>query len=34
LAGDQETFTITVRYETQELYGKVEATRSFVITAK
>ncbi len=34
LAGDEEIFTITARYDTQELYGKVEATRTFVVTAK
>ncbi|HUT92934.1 MAG TPA: hypothetical protein VMY37_25815 [Thermoguttaceae bacterium] len=34
LAGDEETFTITVRYDTKELYGKVEATRTFVVTSK
>jgi hypothetical protein len=34
LAGDKETFTITVRYDTQELYGKVEAARTFVVASK
>jgi hypothetical protein len=31
VTGDTETFTITVRYDTQELYGKVEASRTFVV---
>lgn len=31
LSGDEETFTITVRYDTKELYGEVEATRTFVV---
>jgi hypothetical protein len=31
LAGDEETFTITVRYDTKELSGKVGATRTFVV---
>jgi len=34
LTGEKEIFTITVRYDTQELYGKVKATRTFVVTAK
>jgi hypothetical protein len=33
LAGDRETFTATVTYETLELYGKVEASRTFTIIA-
>jgi len=31
LDGKQETFTIQVLYDTQELYGKVTATREIVI---
>jgi hypothetical protein len=34
LTGEKETFTITVRYDTQKLYGKVEATRTFVVASK
>lgn len=34
LAEGKETFTITVRYDTQALYGKVEATRTFVVESK
>jgi hypothetical protein len=34
LAGESETFTITVNYDTQELYGKVEASRTFVVAAE
>jgi len=34
LDGDQETFTITVRYDTQELYGKVEAARKIIVRAE
>ncbi len=33
LAGKTETFTIAVKYDTQELYGKVEASRTFTIAA-
>jgi hypothetical protein len=33
LAGESETFTITVRYNTLELYGKVEASRKIVVTS-
>jgi hypothetical protein len=33
LAEKQEQFTITVTYETLELYGKVQATRRFTIAA-
>jgi hypothetical protein len=29
--GDQETFTITVTFETGDLYGKVVATRQIVV---
>ena len=31
LRGEEERFTITVSYDTLELYGKVEASREFVI---
>jgi hypothetical protein len=34
LAGKSETFTITVRYDTLELYGKVEAARTIVVTSE
>jgi hypothetical protein len=34
LAGKTETFTATVKYDTKELYGKVEASRKLIITAK
>jgi len=34
LSGEKEVFTITVTYQTQELYGKVEAWRRCVISAK
>jgi hypothetical protein len=30
----RETFTVTVKYDTLELYGKVEASRKIVLTAK
>jgi hypothetical protein len=33
LAGKSETFTITVSYDTLELYGKVEASRTIVMTS-
>jgi hypothetical protein len=33
-AGSMEVFTITVTYQTHELYGKVEAWRKFVVTAR
>ena len=26
LSGDEETFTVALTYDTQDLYGKVEAT--------
>jgi len=31
LNGNEETFNVQVQYDTQELYGKVTATRQFVI---
>jgi hypothetical protein len=31
LTGKSETFTATVRYETLELYGKVEASRKIIL---
>jgi len=31
LNGNEETFNVQVRYDTQELYGKVTATRQIVI---
>jgi len=31
LNGNEETFNINVTYDTQKLYGKVSATRQFVI---
>jgi hypothetical protein len=31
LAGKSEQFTITVVFDTLELYGKVQATRKFTI---
>jgi hypothetical protein len=34
LAGEKATFTITVRYDTQELYGKIEASRTFSINSQ
>ena len=34
LAGKQETFTVTVSYDTLELYGKVEASRQFVVASE
>jgi hypothetical protein len=33
LTGDKETFTITVTYDTQELYGTVIGKRRFTIAA-
>jgi hypothetical protein len=30
----KETFTITVTYDTLELYGKVETSRTFTVTAE
>jgi hypothetical protein len=32
LQGKSEIFTITVRYDTLELYGNVEASRTFTIS--
>jgi hypothetical protein len=32
LKGNSETFTITVRYDTLELYGNVEGSRTFTIS--
>jgi hypothetical protein len=32
ISGKSETFTITVNYDTLELYGKVEASRNIVVT--
>jgi hypothetical protein len=32
LAGNSETFTITVSYDTLDLYGKVEASRTITVT--
>ncbi|MHC4402782.1 MAG: hypothetical protein ACYTG0_24225 [Planctomycetota bacterium] len=34
LAGDRETFTATVTYDTRELYGKVEASWEMVVESK
>jgi hypothetical protein len=34
LAGKSETFTVTVSYDTLELYGKIEASRKIVITTE
>jgi hypothetical protein len=31
IKGDQETFTVTVTFDTGELYGKVVATRKVVV---
>jgi hypothetical protein len=33
LDGKEETFTITVTYDTQELYGTVIGKRQFIIAA-
>ena len=33
LAANRETFTATVKYETKELYGKIEAARTFTIAS-
>ena len=33
LAGKSETFTVTVAYDTLDLYGKVEASRKIVLTS-
>jgi len=34
LAGKTETFTVTVKYDTLELYGRVEASRTVVLTSQ
>jgi hypothetical protein len=34
LAGKSETFTVTVDYDTLELYGKVEASRQITVTSE
>jgi hypothetical protein len=34
LSGGAETFTVTVNYETLDLYGKVKASRLVVVTAE
>jgi hypothetical protein len=34
VSGQKEVFTIKVIYDTKELYGKVEATRSFTVVAE
>jgi hypothetical protein len=34
LSGKEERFTITVKYDTLELYGKVEASRTITVCAK
>jgi hypothetical protein len=34
LSGKSETFTVTVKYDTLNLYGKVEASRPVVVTAQ
>jgi hypothetical protein len=34
LSGDQETFTVTVTYDTQILYGKFDATWQIVLKAE
>jgi hypothetical protein len=34
LAGNTETFTVTVRYDTQALYGKIEVSRKIVVTSE
>jgi hypothetical protein len=31
LTGNEETFTVTVHYDTLELYGKVSASRSITV---
>jgi len=31
LNGDQETFTVTVTYDTRDLYGTVSAKREFTV---
>jgi hypothetical protein len=34
LSGKSETFTVTVKYDTLDLYGKVEASRPLVVTTE
>jgi hypothetical protein len=34
LDGDKATFTITVKYDTLDLYGKVDASRDFIVASK
>ena len=34
LSGGKEVFAIAVTYDTQELYGKVRATRNITITSE
>jgi hypothetical protein len=34
LADKTETFTITVTYDTLDLYGKVEASRKFTVDSE
>ena len=34
LAGKRETLTVTVVYDTLELYGKIEASREIVLTSE
>jgi hypothetical protein len=34
LAGKTETFTITVRYDTQGVYGKIEDSRKVEVTTE
>jgi hypothetical protein len=34
LSGQRETFTITVAYDTLELYGKLQASRTFTIASE
>jgi len=34
LSGKRETFTITVNYETLELYGEIRASRTFTIASE
>jgi hypothetical protein len=34
LAGKSEVFTVTVSYDTQELYGRVQGTRKFTIVSR
>jgi len=34
LTGKSETFTVTVSYDTLELYGKVQDSRKIVVTSR